>query len=64
VTQFRPIQLLQELGAVSTLVALVLLPVSMLPQIDTEHRRALRLSNTVHQRVVLVVRLSDYQVGL
>jgi hypothetical protein len=36
----------------------------MFPQIDAKDGCALRLSNTMHQRVVLIVGLRDYEVGL
>lgn len=49
---------------VSLLVALILLQVGVLPHVDAYDGRALHVDDTVHQRVVLVVRLRDQQTAV
>ena len=50
---------LEESFSIGNLVAIVLLEVGVLPKVNSNDWHALHVNDTMHQWVVLVVRLSD-----
>ena len=55
---------LEESVYVSVLVTCILLQVSMLPHIDSNDWDALHINNTMHERIVLVICLSDQKTAI
>ena len=59
-----PLNALEERIDVGLLAAAVLLQVGVLPKIDAANGHALHVNHAVHQRVVLIVSLSDQEPAL